>query len=223
MGVNVEELDAQHESPAGLRPATPGDASFSFAGCSGVGTRLLVTLGPCLIRDLLSFSLKLPSVANGDLRQLPDILRFQLDVFPLRAGRLRPPNKCLRRHWNFSFESASSSSCIKIFYSERQQVRLDLKTPCRSAPSMQLSEVPLLPWPTEHNHDAGQCECFWETFMSDNTKHTGLDRKLIALDEDYEVRDWTKSLGCTEEELRAAVKAVGNSAEKVRDFLSKKK
>lgn len=59
--------------------------------------------------------------------------------------------------------------------------------------------------------------------MTDNTKQTGLDRKLIALNEDYEVRDWTKSLGCTEEQLRAAVKAVGNSAEKVREYLAGKK
>lgn len=58
--------------------------------------------------------------------------------------------------------------------------------------------------------------------MSDNTSKTGLDRKLIALNEDYEVRDWTKSLGCTEAQLRAAVKAVGNSADKVREYLAKK-
>jgi len=57
--------------------------------------------------------------------------------------------------------------------------------------------------------------------MTDNTKQTGLDRKLISLEEDYEVRDWTKSLGCTEAELREAVKAVGNSAEKVREYLAK--
>lgn len=59
--------------------------------------------------------------------------------------------------------------------------------------------------------------------MSDNTNQTGLDRKLISLREDYEVRDWTKSLGCTPDELREAVKAVGNSAEKVREYLAKKK
>jgi len=57
--------------------------------------------------------------------------------------------------------------------------------------------------------------------MTDNTKQTGLDRKLISLEEDYEVRDWTKSLGCTEAKLREAVKAVGNSAEKVREYLAK--
>jgi len=58
--------------------------------------------------------------------------------------------------------------------------------------------------------------------MSDDKSKTGQDRKLISLTEDYEVRDWCKSLGCTEAELRAAVKAVGNSAEKVREFLKKK-
>lgn len=46
-----------------------------------------------------------------------------------------------------------------------------------------------------------------------------LDRKLIALSEPYEIRDWCKSMGCTEAELRAAVGAVGPSAAKVRSFL----
>lgn len=58
--------------------------------------------------------------------------------------------------------------------------------------------------------------------MSDNPNKTGLDRKLISLEEDYEVRDWTTSLGCTPAHLREAVKAVRNSAEKVREYLSKK-
>ena len=55
-----------------------------------------------------------------------------------------------------------------------------------------------------------------KTAMPDDTSKTGADRKLISLQEDYEVRDWAMSLGCTEDELRAAVKAVGNSADKVR-------
>jgi hypothetical protein len=59
--------------------------------------------------------------------------------------------------------------------------------------------------------------------MPDNTNQTSLDRKLISLKEDYEVRDWTRSLACTPAELRAAVKAVGNSANKVREFLAKRK
>lgn len=58
--------------------------------------------------------------------------------------------------------------------------------------------------------------------MADDPKKTGLDRKLIALKEPHEVRSWTESFGCTEAELKAAVKAVGNSAEKVREFLKKK-
>ena len=58
--------------------------------------------------------------------------------------------------------------------------------------------------------------------MSDDTTKTGQDRKLISLNEDYEVRDWSKTLGCTPEQLKAAVKAVGNSAEAVRKHLAEK-
>ncbi len=58
--------------------------------------------------------------------------------------------------------------------------------------------------------------------MSDNTSKTSLDRKLISLKEDYEVRDWRKNLGCSPEQLREAVKAVGNSADAVRQHLGKK-
>jgi hypothetical protein len=57
--------------------------------------------------------------------------------------------------------------------------------------------------------------------MSDDPHKTALDRKLISLREDYEVRNWMRSLNCTENQLRRAVQAVGNSAEKVREYLSK--
>lgn len=57
--------------------------------------------------------------------------------------------------------------------------------------------------------------------MTDDTNKTAQDRKLISLHEDYEVRDWCKSLGCTADELKAAVKAVGNSAEAVRKHLAR--
>jgi hypothetical protein len=57
--------------------------------------------------------------------------------------------------------------------------------------------------------------------MPDNKEMTGSDRQRISLEQDYEVRDWAKSLGCTEQELRDAVKAVGNSAEAVRKHLGK--
>ena len=56
----------------------------------------------------------------------------------------------------------------------------------------------------------------------DDTKKTGQDRKLISLKEDYELRDWTKSLNTTPEKLKEAVAAVGNSAEKVREYLKGK-
>lgn len=56
--------------------------------------------------------------------------------------------------------------------------------------------------------------------MADDKSSIGSpDRNRISLSEDYEVRDWTKSLGVSEEELRAAVDAVGNSADKVRAYL----
>lgn len=46
---------------------------------------------------------------------------------------------------------------------------------------------------------------------------------LISLEQDYEVRDWCKSLNCTEQELRSAVKSVGNSARDVREHLAHNK
>ena len=58
--------------------------------------------------------------------------------------------------------------------------------------------------------------------MSDDPKKTGHDHKLTSLEEPHEVRSWMDSLGVTEKELRAAVSAVGNSAEKVREYLRKK-
>ena len=56
--------------------------------------------------------------------------------------------------------------------------------------------------------------------MSDDKTKTAMDRKLINLSEPYEVRDWAKSLGVSEQGLRDAVQAVGNSADKVRQHLA---
>jgi hypothetical protein len=55
----------------------------------------------------------------------------------------------------------------------------------------------------------------------DKSKSGGQDRTRINLNQDYEVRDWAKSLGVTEDELRKAVAAVGNQADKVREHLKK--
>jgi hypothetical protein len=58
--------------------------------------------------------------------------------------------------------------------------------------------------------------------MSDNTNDRGpADRSRISLEQDHEVRYWTSALGCTEEELRQAVAAVGASAEAVRTSLGR--
>ena len=57
----------------------------------------------------------------------------------------------------------------------------------------------------------------------DKTKSGGQDRTRISLSENYEVRDWSKKFGVTPDELRAAVKAVGNEAAKVEEHLKKNK
>jgi hypothetical protein len=58
--------------------------------------------------------------------------------------------------------------------------------------------------------------------MADDRNYVGgADRTRISLGEDYEIRDWTEALGVSEQELREAVDAVGNSAAAVRAFLKK--
>lgn len=59
--------------------------------------------------------------------------------------------------------------------------------------------------------------------MSDDKTNRGpSDRARIDLNQDYERRNWAKSLGVDEHELRSAVNAVGDSAEKVREYLSRR-
>ncbi len=55
----------------------------------------------------------------------------------------------------------------------------------------------------------------------DKAEASGPDRQRINLDVGNELRDWIQSLGVTEEELRKAVAAVGDQADKVRDHLGK--
>jgi Protein of unknown function (DUF3606) len=54
----------------------------------------------------------------------------------------------------------------------------------------------------------------------DKTLKGPQDRSRISLSEDYEVRYWCEKFGVTEEELRAAVKRVGNSAKAVENEIS---
>ena len=58
----------------------------------------------------------------------------------------------------------------------------------------------------------------------DKTMRGSPGRDRISTEEKYELRQWAKGLGIsvTKEELVAAVRAVGNSAEKVRQHLKEK-
>lgn len=58
--------------------------------------------------------------------------------------------------------------------------------------------------------------------MSDNLSNRGpVDRSRINVNESWEVTYWTRELGCTEAQLKAAVRAVGVSVAAVRKYLSK--
>jgi hypothetical protein len=55
--------------------------------------------------------------------------------------------------------------------------------------------------------------------MSDDTQQRGAqDRSRININQDHEVRYWTKALGVSEAELFKAIGVVGVSAEKVRAY-----
>ncbi|MBI2397123.1 MAG: DUF3606 domain-containing protein [Xanthomonadales bacterium] len=59
--------------------------------------------------------------------------------------------------------------------------------------------------------------------MADDPRKTGTpDNDLINLHQSYEVRDWCRSFNCTEQQLRDAVRQVGNSARKVREHLARR-
>ena len=60
-----------------------------------------------------------------------------------------------------------------------------------------------------------------EKAVIDDSVQTWQDLRQIDLTRSYEVRDWCKAFGCTKEELHDAVKAVGTSAQKVREYLQK--
>jgi hypothetical protein len=60
-----------------------------------------------------------------------------------------------------------------------------------------------------------------ETMADDKSKTGKSDRDRINVAESYEVRDWSKRLGVSEGELKAAVKAVGPMAKDVAKKLGK--
>ena len=53
----------------------------------------------------------------------------------------------------------------------------------------------------------------------DKKKPGGQDRTRINVNEDYELRDWSKKFGVTKDELKKAVAKVGTSAEAVKNHL----
>jgi hypothetical protein len=58
-------------------------------------------------------------------------------------------------------------------------------------------------------------------YMSDDLKNEGQqDRSKIAMNEEHEVKYWTKHLGVSKAELQRAVDKVGNSAAAVRKELA---
>ena len=60
--------------------------------------------------------------------------------------------------------------------------------------------------------------------MSDDTgKRGGQDRERINVHQEYELRDWAKSLNTTPEKIKEAVQAVGDRADKVREYLGERK
>ncbi len=50
----------------------------------------------------------------------------------------------------------------------------------------------------------------------------GSNSELISLDHQHDVHDWCIALGCSEEKLRKAVSRVGDSAQEVRRFLTRR-
>lgn len=60
--------------------------------------------------------------------------------------------------------------------------------------------------------------------MSDDLENRGgQDRNRIDVNEDWELRYWSEKLGCTPDQLKAAVKAVGTSVKDVEAHIGKAK
>lgn len=56
----------------------------------------------------------------------------------------------------------------------------------------------------------------------DKSKSQGQDRERINVNQEYELRDWAKSLKTTPERVKEAVQAVGDRADKVREYLGER-
>ena len=56
----------------------------------------------------------------------------------------------------------------------------------------------------------------------DKSKAHGQDRERIDITQDYELRDWAKALNTTPERVKEAVQAVGDRADKVREYVGQR-
>lgn len=54
----------------------------------------------------------------------------------------------------------------------------------------------------------------------DRTQRGGQDRERINVNQDYELRDWADKLGVPQGVVREAVKAVGDNAQKVQEYIA---
>jgi hypothetical protein len=61
------------------------------------------------------------------------------------------------------------------------------------------------------------------TMSDDKNQSGGQDRQRIDVHQDYELRDWARSLNTTPERIKEAVQAVGDRAENVREYLGQEK
>ncbi len=53
----------------------------------------------------------------------------------------------------------------------------------------------------------------------DKTRANGPDRERIAVNEDYELCDWAKKFNASPQQIKEAVEAVGDRADKVEMYL----
>lgn len=59
--------------------------------------------------------------------------------------------------------------------------------------------------------------------MLNDTSNAASGSKFISLQRPHEVRYWTRSFGCTEDELRDAVMAIGYSVAELRLYLVRRR
>jgi hypothetical protein len=78
---------------------------------------------------------------------------------------------------------------------------------------------PSFPLAAEQQHRSISIQTREFPMPDDTSKSSGQDRARINVNQDYELRDWSKKFGVTPERLKEAVAAVGDLAERVESYL----